>query len=83
MTKRNEPVWRPSLGACVRPDGVLFRVWAPDAAALEVVVERAGAPLTSRTLRRGPDGRFAALVEIAAPGDEYRYRVDGAGPFPD
>ncbi|NNN07444.1 MAG: malto-oligosyltrehalose trehalohydrolase [Elusimicrobia bacterium] len=83
MAMPNDAPWRPSLGACVRPDGVSFRVWAPRAQALEVVLERGGRPLTARALERGRDGCFEALVPEAAAGDEYRYRVDGKGPFPD
>ena len=79
----NENPWRPSLGACVGPDGVFFRVWAPRAQSLEVELVRGGRPLTTRLLVRGHDGYFEALVPQAAAGDEYRYRVDGKGPFPD
>jgi maltooligosyltrehalose trehalohydrolase len=34
-------------------------------------------------MEKQPDGTFAGLVTAAAPGDRYRYRVDGRGPFPD
>ena len=79
----NEAPWRPSLGACARPDGVFFRVWAPRAQALEVALERGGRPLAIQALERGREGHFEALVASAAAGDGYRYRVDGKGPFPD
>jgi maltooligosyltrehalose trehalohydrolase len=62
---------------------VFFRVWAPRAASLEVALERSGRPLATLALERGRDGYFEALVPSAAAGDEYRYRVDGKGPFPD
>ncbi len=79
----NEAPWRPCLGACVRQGGVFFRVWAPRAQSLEVALERVGRPLTTEKLERGRDGYFEALLRSAAPGDEYRYRVDGKGPYPD
>ena len=79
----NEAAWRPSLGACVKDDGVFFRVWAPRAAKLEIELERGGRPLTARPLERGRDGYFEALLTEAAAGDAYRYRVDGNGPYPD
>ncbi|MFI5349348.1 MAG: malto-oligosyltrehalose trehalohydrolase [Elusimicrobiota bacterium] len=79
----NEAPWRPTLGACVKPDGVDFRVWAPQAAELQVELERGGRPLTTRALERGRDGYFEAFIKQAAAGDAYRYRVDGKGPFPD
>lgn len=81
--KISEAPWRPSLGACVRPDGVFFRVWAPRAKALEVEVSRGGRPPATHALARGPGGYFETFLASAAAGDEYRYRVDGRGPFPD
>lgn len=75
--------WLPSLGACVRPEGVFFRVWSPQAKALEVAIARGGRPLTTRALVRDRDGCFEGLISEAAAGDEYRYFVDGHGPFPD
>ena len=79
----NEAPWRPSLGACVKPDGVNFRVWAPRATEVQVELERGGRPLMTRTLEGGRDGYFEALIQRVAAGDAYRYRVDGHGPFPD
>jgi maltooligosyltrehalose trehalohydrolase len=79
---KNDP-WRASLGACVRPDGVLFRVWAPRAEALEVLIDREGRPLAVHALQRDRDGYFEALVTSVSAGDEYRYRIDGGGSFPD
>lgn len=74
--------WRPSLGAVPSEAGVAFRVWAPDAGRVELVLagnhgERV-VPLS-----RTEDGLFEVEVAEAEPGDRYRYRVDGGGPFPD
>jgi maltooligosyltrehalose trehalohydrolase len=75
--------WRPSLGAWPESGGTRFRVWAPEAGAVEVVVERArGGPL-ARPLERSPDGTWGGVVGGVRVGDRYRYRVDGTGPFPD
>jgi maltooligosyltrehalose trehalohydrolase len=75
--------WRPSLGACVRPNGVFFRVWAPRVEKIVVEFEGPGRRTAASSLQRRPDGYFEALVPEAAAGDRYRYRVDGKGPFPD
>ncbi len=72
--------WAPRLGARPEGQGVRFSVWAPEAHALEVVVERGG---REAPLAKGPDGIFEALVPGVRAGDLYRYRVDGRGPFPD
>src|SRR5262245_22941793 len=71
--------WQPSLGAWPEGDGTRFRVWAPPANTVEVIVE--GRP--SHALQKAPDGTFGGLVPGAGAGDRYRYRVDGKGPYPD
>ncbi|MBY0527289.1 MAG: malto-oligosyltrehalose trehalohydrolase [Gemmataceae bacterium] len=73
--------WQPTLGARPGPDGTAFRVWAPDAREVLLVVE--SQPGTTVKLARSDDGYFAATVPTVAAGDRYRYRVDGKGPFPD
>lgn len=73
-----------TLGASPGADGTRFRVLAPQARAVELLLEpgaRGGAE--RRALRREPDGTFAATFADVAAGDRYRYLVDGAGPFPD
>jgi maltooligosyltrehalose trehalohydrolase len=69
--------WERPLGAVPGPDGTTtFRVWAPRAR--EVTVELAG-----RSVAMTPDdGVFEGRVD-AAPGDDYRYGLDGADPLPD
>lgn len=68
------------LGANLERGGVRFKVWAPAARTVEVVLERGGAIVP---LARTEDGYFCGLVPGVQAGDRYRYRVDGAGPFPD
>jgi maltooligosyltrehalose trehalohydrolase len=57
--------------------GVHFRVWAPRARRIEVVVE--GGPGGACATRLGPEGGgyFFGTVEDAAAGTRYRYRLDG------
>jgi maltooligosyltrehalose trehalohydrolase len=75
--------WSPSLGAWLEGDGTRFRVWAPKAKAIEVVVERQGGKSLVAALGRAPGGHFAGLVPGVRLGDRYRYKIDGRGPFPD
>ncbi|WP_435017000.1 malto-oligosyltrehalose trehalohydrolase [Tundrisphaera sp. TA3] len=72
--------WRPSLGAWPETGGIRFRVWAPRAERVSVVLEGASEEIP---LDRFDDGTFGAITPRAGVGDRYRYRVDGAGPFPD
>ncbi|HYC31447.1 MAG TPA: malto-oligosyltrehalose trehalohydrolase [Gemmatimonadales bacterium] len=60
-------------------EGVCFRVWAPEARQVEVVIEGEGAHL----LKREAEGYHAGLVRGARAGARYRYRLDGQGPYPD
>jgi maltooligosyltrehalose trehalohydrolase len=63
------------FGARVGPDGsVLFRLWAPAARGVEVVLE--GGRLTL-PMGRLADGWFELESSEAGPGARYRYRIDG------
>jgi maltooligosyltrehalose trehalohydrolase len=75
------PGWSARLGAIVDGDAVRFRVWAPVARAVELVVEDGSARVLA--LQPGGDGFFETKLDEAGPGTRYRYRVDGRGPFPD
>lgn len=73
--------WKPSLGAWPEGNGTHFRVWAPLKRTVEVVVEKSGGftvPLT-----KAADGTYSGFSANVHPGDRYRYRLDGHGPFPD
>jgi maltooligosyltrehalose trehalohydrolase len=74
--------WSPALGAW--PDGgdTCFRVWAPEARAVSVVIE-SGRPGGTWALDPQPGGYFGGRVEGAGPGSRYRYTIDGRGPFAD
>lgn len=73
--------WEPSLGATLTPQGVQFRLWAPAAKQVELVLE---APRQEKVpMTRDADGYFSTLISKLGAGALYRYRVDGKGPFPD
>jgi maltooligosyltrehalose trehalohydrolase len=56
----------------------VFRVWAPRAERLEVVIRGNSVPLAA-----GADGWWTADVAAAVPGDDYAFSVDGGPPLPD
>ena len=73
------------LGATPTERGTRFEVWAPGASSAEVVVERPGddplvAVLTAAEPDDGPTSAattWSAVVDGAAAGDRYRFRLDG------
>ncbi len=68
----------PVLGALPHgPDATRFRVWAPDADALTVVL-----PGATYDLARSDGGVWEAELR-AGPGDDYRLSLDGGEPLPD
>lgn len=75
----------PSLGAFPTGDAVEFRVWAPKAQQLTLVIESSTSEAhVGEGVPMQRDGEhFTARIEGMGPGATYRYRVDGAGPFPD
>lgn len=74
--------WRPTLGARPTTAGVDFRVWAPEAARVDVVLYAHGAEAV-HPLAPEPGGYFAGHVLGATPGARYRYQLDGGAAVPD
>lgn len=75
--------WRLDLGANVVEGGVQFRVWAPNARLVEVVLEGQAGAQRRQALTPGDDGYHDGLVVGARAGDRYRYSLDDGPPFPD
>jgi maltooligosyltrehalose trehalohydrolase len=68
------------LGAVCVGEKTSFRVWAPRARQLDVVIE---SPLTAEyPLQPEGNGYFSTQAAVPA-GALYKYRVDGKGPYPD
>lgn len=70
-----------TLGAIPKPGGISFRVWAPRAD--EVALILLSEPSVTLTLEREADGYFSRMVPEAAPGMDYVYRIDGKTERPD
>lgn len=70
----------PRLGALPEPGGTRFRVWAPNAERVGLVLEP-----DSRTipLDEAGDGYFQGFVAGVGAGQRYRFRLDGGDPLPD
>jgi maltooligosyltrehalose trehalohydrolase len=73
----------PVLGANVFGNATRFRVWAPEAKSVEVVLESGEGAGSAEEMAPGEDGYFLATLPGVGAGGRYRYRVDGRGPFPD
>jgi maltooligosyltrehalose trehalohydrolase len=67
------------LGTRLQGNGVRFRLWAPSASAVELLVEgRSAQPMLALS-----DGWFELTDQEARPGSRYRFRVDGRLSVPD
>jgi maltooligosyltrehalose trehalohydrolase len=65
----------PFFGAVPSQDGVRFRVWAPDARELELVLHD-GQAAGTHPLAKVAGGLYETWVERAAAGNRYAYRLD-------
>ena len=70
------------FGAVPSQDGVRFRLWAPEARELSLVLHD-GKAAGTHPLARVDGGLFETWVRGAAPGDTYAYRLDDGPPRPD
>jgi malto-oligosyltrehalose trehalohydrolase len=65
------------FGPRLAPDGVTFRLWAPAAARVDVLLD---AP---HAMARRDEGWFEARIPGAGPGTRYRFRIDDELDIPD
>ena len=65
------------FGATIEKNGVSFRLWAPGAQRVDVMLE------TSHEMHAADDGWFAAHIPDAGPGSRYQFRIDGDLQVPD
>ncbi len=76
---RHEPL---PFGAECLDAGVRFRLWAPNAATVAVVLTSEESCVTLPMERRD-QGWFERVTDKAGPGSRYRYRIDGGLLVPD
>ena len=70
------------FGAVPSQDGVRFRLWAPEAREIQLVLEN-GKAAGTHPLARTEGGVFETWIRGAAAGDIYAFRKDGDPPRPD
>lgn len=78
-SKRRYPIGAELIGA----SETHFRIWAPKARTVDLVLEESAKPDAKRSfqpLKREDDGYFSGTANIGA-GTLYRFRVDNAGHF--
>jgi malto-oligosyltrehalose trehalohydrolase len=65
------------FGARLIPDGASFRLWAPAAKRVDLLLEK------PQPMRRGEDGWFSADISGVTAGARYKFRIDVAIDVPD
>ncbi|HEV7876651.1 malto-oligosyltrehalose trehalohydrolase [Bradyrhizobium sp.] len=65
------------FGVRLTSDGATFRLWAPAAKRVDVLLDK------PQALRRGDDGWFSADIAGIQAGTRYRFRIDDAVDIPD
>lgn len=67
------------IGAEILPEGVNFRVWAPDCQKVEVIIEPSSSAThsTSFELEKEERGYFSRTINEASEGTLYRFRLNG------
>jgi maltooligosyltrehalose trehalohydrolase len=65
------------FGPRLTPDGATFRLWAPAAKRVDLLLE------TPQPMRRGEDGWFSADITGIKAGARYRFRIDDEIDVPD
>jgi malto-oligosyltrehalose trehalohydrolase len=65
------------FGVELTSDGATFRLWAPAAKRVDVLLDK------PRALRRGDDGWFSADIAGIEAGTLYKFRIDDATDIPD
>src|SRR5258708_24396335 len=65
------------FGARLAADGASFRLWAPAAKRVDLLLEK------PQPMRRGEDGWFSANVSGVKAGARYKFRIDDEIDVPD
>jgi maltooligosyltrehalose trehalohydrolase len=75
--------WDPFFGAVWRGGEAVIRVWAPQSASVELVLEHARKASERFAMEKDSEGCFQVRLKTARPGGLYSFDVDGNGPWPD
>src|SRR3712207_6210987 len=74
---------QPRIGASVTTTGTGFRVWAPEALGVDVVLYADGRETARHALHAVDGGYWQAEIAGVGAGDRYALSVDGGEPRPD
>jgi maltooligosyltrehalose trehalohydrolase len=75
--------WQSKFRSCWRNGEWVFRVWAPAAQAVELLLEQAGGAPLRLAMEKEADGFFSVRSKTPRLGDLYRFQLDGNPPWPD
>ena len=75
-------IHRMPFGAQYAPEATRFRLWAPGAARIDLVVEDEAGP-RALTMHDADGGFFERIVDAVRPGARYGFRVDSGLVVPD
>ena len=67
-----------TFGPTLTTDGATFRLWAPGATSVDVMIDGATHPMTGDR-----NGRYSADIAGVRAGTRYRFRIDGNTEVPD
>jgi maltooligosyltrehalose trehalohydrolase len=73
----NEQPFDPKFGPVLTPSGATFRLWAPAARRVDLLLDK------PHPLRRGEDGWFSADIAGITAGTHYKFRIDDEIDVPD
>ncbi|HJV64413.1 MAG TPA: malto-oligosyltrehalose trehalohydrolase [Geomonas sp.] len=82
----SKPYRRYPIGAELVPEGVDFRVWAPAAKKVEMVIigdDEEQGELAAMELKPEKGGYFGGMSSYAKAGSPYRFRLNGGASYPD
>lgn len=71
------------FGARLTADGASFRLWAPAAKRVDLLLDKSSLPEKSCALRRGDDGWFSGDISGVKAGARYKFRIDDEIDVPD
>src|SRR4051812_49267854 len=70
------------FGAALAEGGVRFRLWAPAAKSVDLVLYDDGTP-NAQSMTRQPEGWYELITPAASAGSRYKFRIDGNAEVPD
>ncbi|MEE4137341.1 MAG: alpha-amylase family glycosyl hydrolase, partial [Desulforhopalus sp.] len=71
------------FGTEILPDGVLFRLWAPGARRVDLILEKPDQPACRQKMNAEHGGWYRSFSREARPGSAYRFAIDADLLVPD